>query len=434
MYALELSFGDAPLHSIDTSTGVATPIGGTGLALNFGQDIAYDIDNDILYGCLFNYATYNGEFHIIDHTTGAAAYVDDLDGGAQTTVFAIPYEPGIPEPDIWIQCGEQQLCVNVKNQGTFDEVDDPVTPCDCEAVTVFMKLYKWIWDDPCIDPVLELIMEGEQCIDIECETEKEVCFGPYDFAVSGVYEIEFSAVIDLPANPPDGIDCFPSDNDASIIVGVDCCPPETSHIQSPESPDGNNNWYLDDVTVKVTATDPLCPDPCLGTNSGVKEIHYTINGDETVKTGTTATFKVTDDGVNFIEYWAVDNAGNVGDVSTFEVAIDATPPTVDLVYTTFQEGEQWKVTLQANAGDATSSLEKVEFYVGANLLDTLTTPPWEITENWQSGWGGQTFKATAYDNAGNSAQDTVVITVSKDAHTTTTSLPVSVNKVLILQR
>jgi hypothetical protein len=296
-----------------------------------------------------------------------------------------------------------------------------------------MNLYKWIWDDPCIDPVLELILEMEECIDILCDQEKEVCFGPYDFDVSGIYEIEFLALIDPTHSPPD--DCFPSDNEASVILGVDCCPPETSHILSPEIPDGDNNWYTDDVTVKITGTDPLCPDPCIGTNSGMKEIHYKLNGDETTKTGSTATFKITADGVNLVEYWGVDQAGNVGDVSTFEIAMDSTPPTVDLVYTTFQEGEQWKVTLTANAGDVTSSLVKVEFYVGTNLLDTLTTPPWEITENWQSGWGGQTFKATAYDNAGNSASDTVVITLAKNAQTTTTtSTTVSVYKVLSLLR
>jgi hypothetical protein len=49
--------------------------------------------------------------------------------------------------------------------------------------------------------------------------------------------------------------------------------------------------------------------------------------------------------------------------------------------------------------------------------------------------GGKTFSATAYDNAGNDASDSAVIKLSKSTSTTvSTSLPVSVNKVLILNR
>jgi len=136
MYALELSFGDAPLHSIDTATGTATAIGGTGLALNFGQDIAYDIDNDILYGCLFNYNTYMGEFHTIDTTTGLATYVGDLDAGAQTTVFAIPYTSGPPpEHDVAVisiiepKTGTGSVItpqIEVQNKGDNDEYGVPL--------------------------------------------------------------------------------------------------------------------------------------------------------------------------------------------------------------------------------------------------------------------------------------------------------------------
>jgi hypothetical protein len=417
---------------IDLTDATTQVLGPTGISCNFGQDMAADKDNNKVYLSAFNVGTYYGELHEVNLADGSAIYIDDFEGGLEPTGFAIPYTARIPEPDVWVQCGEHSLCVDVKNQGTFDEIDDPVTPCECEGVVVYGQLYKLIFDDPCVDPEFELIFEGEQCIDLLCDQVGEVCFGPFNFQESGIYWFNVSAVIDPDHAIP--YDCFPDDNKAFVVFGVDCCEPESSHILSPTDPDGNNNWYTQDVTVKITATDPLCPDPCLGTNSGVKEIHYVVNGDPKVKTGTSVTFKLTEQGVNFVEYWAVDNAGNVEEKFTFEIAIDSVAPTVDLAYETFQEGEQWKVTLRANPGDATSSLEKVEFYVGANKLDTLTTPPWEITENWQSGWGGQTFKATAYDNAGNSASDTVVITVSKDAHTTTTSLPVSVNKVLILQR
>jgi hypothetical protein len=423
MYGISLELADGEFYEIDTGTGAANLIGNLGIGINFGQDIAYDIDNDKLYGTLFNIGTFAGEFHEIDYTTGVANYIGDLDGLAQTTTFAIPYEPGIPEPDVWVPCGELPLCVNVKNQGVFDEIDDPVSPCDCEGVVVYMELYKWIWDDPCVQPVLELVLEAEQCVDIPCESEKEVCFGPYDFDVSGIYEIYFEAVIDPVNNPIVPLDCFPSDNDASIIMGVDCCPPESSHLLNPEIPDGDNNWYLGDVTVKVTATDPFCPDPCIGTNSKVKEIHYKINGDEEVKSGTSVTFKVEDQGVNLVEYWAVDNAGNLGDIFTFEVAIDSVNPTVDPDYTLIEDDT--KVVLRANPGDATSSIAQVVFEVDGSNIGTLTAAPWEITQDWQDSYNGATFKVTATDNAGNSASGTISLPTSVDISVQAVPVPVS---------
>jgi hypothetical protein len=165
--------------------------------------------------------------------------------------------------------------------------------------------------------------------------------------------------------------------------------------------------------------------------SGVDYIVYEINGVPGQISGDSGTFTVEDDGVNFVEFYAVDKAGNEeAEHHTFEVAIDRTAPTVDLQHSESQDdGGQWSVTLTAIAGDATSGLNRVVFKVGANVLDTLYTPPWEITEVWQSGWGGETFSATAYDNAGNSAQDSAVITVSKDMSQTKskTLVPTTIN-------
>jgi hypothetical protein len=284
-----------------------------------------------------------------------------------------------------------------------------------------MELYKWIWDDPCVDPIYEFVLEAEQCVDVNCDEEVEVCFGPYDFDESGIYEVFFEALIDPANSPPD--DCFPDDNADSIIMGVDCCPPESSHLQNPEIPDGDNNWYLDEVTVKITATDPLCPDPCIGTSSGVKEIHYKINGDEEVKTGNSVTFKVSDEGVNLIEYWAVDNAGNLGDVFTFEVAIDSVNPTVDPDYTLIEDDT--KVQLRANPGDATSGIAQVVFEVDGSNIATLTAAPWEITEDWQDSYNGATFKVTATDNAGNTASGTISLPTSVDINVQAVPVPVS---------
>lgn len=60
------------LLDINTSTGVASPIGYLGVDIDYAQDIGYDRENDILYGTL--YAT-DGGLYTIDVATGTATLV-----------------------------------------------------------------------------------------------------------------------------------------------------------------------------------------------------------------------------------------------------------------------------------------------------------------------------------------------------------------------
>ncbi len=74
------------IYTINSATGVSTEIGDLGINLNFSQDIAYDRDNEILYGTLY---TDKGGLYIINKITGRATlsheYISGLGG------FAIPY-------------------------------------------------------------------------------------------------------------------------------------------------------------------------------------------------------------------------------------------------------------------------------------------------------------------------------------------------------
>jgi hypothetical protein len=181
------------------------------------------------------------------------------------------------------------------------------------------------------------------------------------------------------------------------------------HYPDPLYPNGDNNWYTRSVDVEITATDPLCPDPCLGTSSGLKEIHYIINeGSEVVVPGDIAEFKLTADGVHLVEYWAVDNAGNEEDPFTFEIAIDKTAPTVSLIYNAYQDEATgaWKVDFTAAVTEQTSGTNRVEFYIDSTL-ETTETGPFEWSIDWIKDYKTVTFKAIGYDNAGNDGEDTV---------------------------
>jgi hypothetical protein len=62
----------------------------------------------------------------------------------------------------------------------------------------------------------------------------------------------------------------------------------------------DSGWYNTAVRVKITATD----------NIAMGEIHYILDGVETVVAGDTAEFTVSGNGLHTLEYWAVDAMGN----------------------------------------------------------------------------------------------------------------------------
>lgn len=95
----------------------------------------------------------------------------------------------------------------------------------------------------------------------------------------------------------------------TIEVSIDGIAPETIS-------NADDQWYQE-FSVELTATD---------NHSGVDKTFYSLNGSEFAE-GTSLT--VTDEGINAISFYSVDNAGNVEEVKTAEVKIDrAAPETV----------------------------------------------------------------------------------------------------------
>jgi hypothetical protein len=325
--------------------------------------------------------------------------------------------PGI---DCYIPCGEHDICVIIKNLGTY-----------LESVIVLYEIYE-------VDPEtgdLVLVDSGEaDPVEIEpCGTEQEVCLPPYVFDPCGLYFIWVWAELADIEHP----DCEPCDNFKGIGVGVDCCPPTSCHDLNPVEPDGENNWYTSPVQVHLYGEEPCT---CCDVHSGVKEIVYILNGVQSSVSGSEGTFTISEDGVHHVEYYAVDNVGHEEIIHhSFEVAIDTTDPTVELIYTVFDDGGTTKVEFTALASDETSGMNRVEFFIGSTLEETVDSPgpyKWEIT--WQSDYKTKTFYAYAYDNAGNADSDDVYggdIPTSKTKDTQssakTTSRPLNLNRVLI---
>ena len=112
----------------------------------------------------------------------------------------------------------------------------------------------------------------------------------------------------------------------------------------------------------------------------MKEILYRINDDPIqVFTGDNGTFILNRDGENhFIEYWAIDNAGNEETPHhTFTIDIDKRKPNIDLVYEVYSGGNPligWELGFYATAFDDVSGIDRVEFYLNNELKETIYGP------------------------------------------------------------
>jgi alpha-tubulin suppressor-like RCC1 family protein len=85
---------------------------------------------------------------------------------------------------------------------------------------------------------------------------------------------------------------------------------------------GNNGWYVSDVQMTLTATDN-------DGGSGVKEIHYTVDGTETIAQGSSASRSIAGDGTHAVTWYAIDNAGNAETPPhAMSINIDKTPPSI----------------------------------------------------------------------------------------------------------
>ncbi|MFA5102983.1 MAG: hypothetical protein WC525_07495, partial [Candidatus Thermoplasmatota archaeon] len=165
-----------------------------------------------------------------------------------------------------------------------------------------------------------------------------------------------------------GITGIPST--AEVMGKDDTTPPVTTCAFDPPEPDGQNGWYVNDVTVTLNATD---------NESGVNVTYYRVNA--TPWEIYAEPFILSNDGSHIvIEYYSVDNAGNTEPTKTVTCAMDQTKPQLLLDYWgTVTKFCGWAITFCATATDATSGMNRVEFYFNDLLQVTLDGPGPEYT-------------------------------------------------------
>ena len=151
----------------------------------------------------------------------------------------------------------------------------------------------------------------------------------------------------------------------------DTTPPVTTYTLDPPEPDGENGWYVSNVTVILEATDDI---------SGVKEIHYRISlGEWEVQAGDFVIFILDYDCFidGFIEFYAVDFAENQEEIKSYCcINIDQLPPDIALSFEVVGGNpvDGWDILFTADAMDECSGMDRVEFYLNDVLQETVTGP------------------------------------------------------------
>ncbi|OPX65762.1 MAG: hypothetical protein A4E30_00239 [Methanomassiliicoccales archaeon PtaB.Bin215] len=161
---------------------------------------------------------------------------------------------------------------------------------------------------------------------------------------------------------------------------------------------GDAGWYTGTVTVTLSATD--------SGGSGLEGIYYRVNGGNWTKY--TVPVTLSSDGTYAIEYQARDNFGNVEEVRTRMVLLDASKPLIDAALPSADGG--WynsAVRIDLTAEDAGSGVAVIQYRLdgGAWVNGTAVN----ISDE-----GTHVLEYCATDVAGNSG-DVMNVTVRMDA-------------------
>ena len=197
----------------------------------------------------------------------------------------------------------------------------------------------------------------------------------------------------------------------SDVVKIDMTAPVSTATLSGTL--GQNNWYTSNVTVALSATDTAG-------GSGVNGVEVCVDQNNTcVPTAVAASATVSTEGMNYVRYQAVDNAGNVEAVHSTQVQVDTVPPASSITSPAKDDMiTASPATVTVSVSDVTSGTASVTVNGTAATLTSGTaqsgvwTASVPVTVPPAAG-SALTFTASATDLAGNTASSPM-ITVDDD--------------------
>jgi hypothetical protein len=178
-----------------------------------------------------------------------------------------------------------------------------------------------------------------------------------------------------------------------IIQIPDTIPPTTTAAVSGTM--GDNDWYVSNVQVTLTATDGKWP-------TGVNYTMYKVDTGAWTEYSTPVI--VDTDGPHTVYFYSVDIAGNIENESSVSFKMDKTAPVITEFTATAQNAMKNKWLLECDATDATSGIVLVEFYADDALVGSVTAEPYSFEVDGKI----HTAQCIVYDAAGNSKMSDVV--------------------------
>ncbi len=187
----------------------------------------------------------------------------------------------------------------------------------------------------------------------------------------------------------------------TIYIKIDKTAPVTIASDS-------TNWKNSFAWIELLSMDPL---------SGIDEVYHSINGSDW-KTG--VSFPIIDEGINILSFYAIDKAGNIESIKTFEAKIDKTAPV-----TTSNAPTNWSkddVTIELTATDVLSGVAKTFYSI--NDSDYLEGTSFTVNKE-----GINKVSFYSVDLAGNiEIAKTVEVKIDKTAPVTTSNAVTSWTK------
>jgi hypothetical protein len=301
---LAIEYGSGILWNINPDTGEMTPIGGGGS----GLDIAWDDLTEELYSC-----------------NGYWIYGTD------------PIELNTTVPIVSIAFNSEGVCYGI------DSTTDSLHLIDIStgevifvaSLSISLNVYfNYISFDKDTD-ILYILTDNFYI----CNTETGEC------TLTGLFEGYDLTALAIPYNNYNP-------------------PPVTTISFDPPTPDGENNWYISNVTASLNATD----------EDGVYATYYRINDGEW--NTYTSPFIISEEGDNIlIEFYSIYNLDNVEEVKSKTLDIDKTPPELTIEYNVTKIGyKEWMIEVTFTVLDNICLDPRLDIYYMGVLQDTITGP------------------------------------------------------------
>jgi hypothetical protein len=172
-------------------------------------------------------------------------------------------------------------------------------------------------------------------------------------------------------------------------IKIDSRPPTTVCFFDPPVPNGWNGWYVDELWLILNATD---------NESGVWRTYWNHQI-------YTEPIRLTES-MHTITFYSIDNVNNREMEKTNPaIKIDMTKPTIKMTYNVTEEHplqNRYELTFYVTANDATSGMDRCEFYLNGLLQETVTGPGPEYQWTWNfTELPNVIIRAIVYDVAGN---------------------------------